>query len=203
MYIGFDYGTANCSVAVMDGGQIRMLPLEQDSPYLPSMLCAPTRDAVSECLHRHWHIPTGSDENQRLLQRAVAANREEDIHVDADSLQFGLQALHSYNRDPQDVYFVKSPKSFLGANGLKEQQIALFEDLVCAMMAHIRRRGEASATAHRAGRHRPSDQLPGSGGDEANAQAQGYWSAPRAAPDCATSRLSSSRSPPDWTLRRP
>ncbi|UCQ25307.1 molecular chaperone [Edwardsiella piscicida] len=174
MYIGFDYGTANCSVAVMDGEQIRMLPLEQDSPYLPSMLCAPTRDAVSECLHRHWHIPTGSDENQRLLQRAVAANREEDIHVDADSLQFSLQALHSYNRDPQDVYFVKSPKSFLGANGLKEQQIALFEDLVCAMMAHIRRRGEAAL-------QRPIDQavigrpvnFQGSGGDDANAQAQG------------------------------
>ncbi len=31
----------------------------------------------------------------------------------------------------------KSPKSFLGTSGLKPQQVALFEDLVC-MMLHIR-----------------------------------------------------------------
>ncbi|AKH89764.1 molecular chaperone [Edwardsiella tarda] len=174
MYIGFDYGTANCSVAMMVDEQVRMLPLEQDSPYLPSMLCAPSRDAVSECLHLHWQIPTISEENQRLLRRAIAANREEDIRVDAQSLQFGLQALHSYNCDPQEVYFVKSPKSFLGANGLKSQQIALFEDLVCAMMVHIRRQAEATL-------QQPIDQavigrpvnFQGSGGDDANAQAQG------------------------------
>ena len=174
MYIGFDYGTANCSVAMMEDEQVRMLPLEHDSPYLPSMLCAPSRDAVSECLHLHWQIPTASDANQQLLRRAIAANREEDIRVDGQSLQFGLQALHSYNCDPQEVYFVKSPKSFLGAAGLKRQQIALFEDLVCAMMVHIRRQAETAL-------QQPIDQavigrpvnFQGSGGDEANTQALG------------------------------
>ena len=35
------------------------------------------------------------------------------------------------------------PKSFLGATGLNPQQVALFEDLVCAMMLHIRKQAES------------------------------------------------------------
>ncbi len=38
---------------------------------------------------------------------------------------------------------VKSPKSFLGASGLKPQQVALFEDPVCAMMLHIKLQAES------------------------------------------------------------
>ncbi|WP_423731584.1 molecular chaperone [Hafnia paralvei] len=174
MFIGFDYGTANCSVAVMRDDQPELLPLEQDSPYLPSMLCAPTREAVSECLHRHWQVPTGSDENQQLLRRAINFNREEDIPVNSDSIQFGLKALGIYVEDPEEVYFVKSPKSFLGANGLKPQQIAMFEDLVCAMMYHIKRQAESSLNQAitQAVIGRPIN-FQGTGGEEANAQAQG------------------------------
>ncbi|EKA26922.1 putative chaperone, partial [Yersinia enterocolitica subsp. enterocolitica WA-314] len=57
MFIGFDYGTANCSVAVMRDDAPELLVLENNDVYLPSMLCAPTREAVSECLHRHWQGP--------------------------------------------------------------------------------------------------------------------------------------------------
>lgn len=53
MFIGFDYGTANCSVAVMEQGQPRMLALEGENSFIPSTLCAPTREAVSEYLYRH------------------------------------------------------------------------------------------------------------------------------------------------------
>ncbi len=76
--------------------------------------------------------------------------------------------------DPEDVWFVKSPKSFLGATGLKPQQIAFFEDLVCAMMLHIRQQGEAQT-------QQPIDQavigrpvnFQGLGSEDANQQAQG------------------------------
>jgi hypothetical chaperone protein len=61
-----------------------------------------------------------------------------------NSVQFGLASLHQYVEDPEEVYFVKSPKSFLGASGLKPQQVALFEDLVCAMMLHIKLQAKAS-----------------------------------------------------------
>ncbi|WP_114193273.1 molecular chaperone [Edaphovirga cremea] len=174
MFIGFDYGTANCSVAVMRDNNAELLALENDEPYLPSMLCAPTREAVSECLHRHWQVPTGSDENQQLLRRAVSFNREEDIPVSHDSVQFGLQALAHYIDDPEEVYFVKSPKSFLGANGLKPQQIAMFEDLVCAMMFHIKRQAEnvLQQSIAQTVIGRPIN-FQGTGGEEANRQAEG------------------------------
>lgn len=143
MFIGFDYGTANCSVAVMRDGKPQLLKMENDSTLLPSMLCAPTREAVSEWLYRHHDVPADDDETQALLCRAIRYNREEDIDVTAKSVQFGLSSLAQYIDDPEEVWFVKSPKSFLGASGLKPQQVALFEDLVCAMMLHIRQQAQA------------------------------------------------------------
>ena len=81
--------------------------------------------------------------NPALLRRAVSFNREEDIDVTPSSVQFGLSSLGQYIEDPEEVYFVKSPKSFLGASGPKPQQVAMFEDLVCAMMLHIRNQAQS------------------------------------------------------------
>lgn len=174
MFIGFDYGTANCSVAVMENGAPRLLSLENNSPWLPSMLCAPTREAISEWLYRHHQVPTPDAENQALLRRAIAFNREEDIEVTPASVQFGLASLAQYMDDPEEVWFVKSPKSFLGASGLKPQQIALFEDLVCAMMLHIRQTAEKQIgqSIDQAVIGRPIN-FQGLGGEDANQQAQG------------------------------
>ncbi len=174
MYIGFDYGTANCSVAVMENGAPRLLPLENDAVLLPSMISAPTREAISEWLWRHHSVPTPGEENQALLRRAMSFNREEDISVQPNSVQFGLSALRQYMDDPEEVWFVKSPKSFLGANGLKPQQIALFEDLVCSMMLHIRQKAQASVDTAitQAVIGRPIN-FQGLGGEDANRQAQG------------------------------
>ena len=178
MFIGFDYGTANCSVAVMRDGKPQLLKMENDSTLLPAMLCAPTREAVSEWLYRHHDVPADDDETQALLRRAIRYNREEDIDVTAKSVQFGLSSLAQYIDDPEEVWFVKSPKSFLGASGLKPQQVALFEDLVCAMMLHIRQQAQA--------------QLP-----EAITQAR------RSVPDSGTWYSSTSRSRLGWITKPP
>lgn len=174
MFIGFDYGTANCSMAVMRDGQPQLLKMENNSTLLPSMLCAPTREAVSEWLYRHHDVSTTDDETQALLRRAMRYNREEDIEVNANSVQFGLASLGHYIDDPEEVYFVKSPKSFLGASGLKPQQVALFEDLVCAMMLHIRNQAQSQLpeAVTQAVIGRPIN-FQGLGGDDANIQAQG------------------------------
>ena len=174
MFVGFDYGTANCSIAVMQDGKPSLLKMENNSTLLPSMLCAPTREAVSEWLYRHHEVPATGAETQALLRRAVSFNREEDIDVQAASVQFGLSSLRQYVEDPEEVYFVKSPKSFLGASGLKPQQIALFEDLVCAMMLHIRKQAESQLpeVIDQAVIGRPIN-FQGLGGNDANAQAQG------------------------------
>ncbi|HCL5622553.1 TPA: molecular chaperone [Kluyvera ascorbata] len=174
MFIGFDYGTANCSIAVMQDGAPRMLTMENGSTLLPSMLSAPTREAVSEWLYRHHQVPATGDEAQALLRRAMNFNREEDIDVLSNSVQFGLASLKQYITDPEEVYFVKSPKSFLGASGLKPQQVAVFEDLVCSMILHIRQQAQSQLTESldQAVIGRPIN-FQGLGGEEANAQAVG------------------------------
>jgi len=174
VFIGFDYGTANCSIAVMQDGAPRMLMMENGSTLLPSMLSAPTRESVSEWLYRHHQVPASGDETQALLRRAINYNRDEDIDVLSNSVQFGLASLKQYITDPEEVYFVKSPKSFLGANGLKPQQVAVFEDLVCSMMLHIRQQAQSQLQDNldQAVIGRPIN-FQGLGGDEANAQAVG------------------------------
>ncbi|WP_054180257.1 molecular chaperone [Trabulsiella odontotermitis] len=174
MFIGFDYGTANCSVAVMQDDSPRLLTMENGSTLLPSMLCAPTREAVSEWLYRHHDVPLLGDETQALLRRAITFNRDEDIEVLRNSVQFGLASLKQYMDDPEEVWFVKSPKSFLGASGLKPQQVALFEDLVCAMMLHIKQQAQSQLPEEidQAVIGRPIN-FQGLGGEEANQQAQG------------------------------
>lgn len=145
MFIGFDYGTANCSVASMSNGQPQLLTLEGDNFYIPSTLCAPTRESVSEYLFRHFNISPSDVVGEQVLRRAIAFNREESIDLMLGDLAFGQAALDLYLDDPRDVYYVKSPKSFLGASGLHDIQISFFEDLVCAMMANIKQIAETQS----------------------------------------------------------
>ncbi|MGS9149443.1 molecular chaperone, partial [Salmonella enterica subsp. enterica serovar Infantis] len=93
-------------------------------------LCAPTREAVSEWLYRHHDVPATAEETQALLRRAIRYNREDDSEVGAQSVQFGLASLAHSIDDPQEVWFVQSPTSFLGASGLKPQPVARCEELV-------------------------------------------------------------------------
>ncbi|CAK9885369.1 MAG: hypothetical protein XXXJIFNMEKO3_01767 [Candidatus Erwinia impunctatus] len=83
MFIGFDYGTANCSVAIMENGEPKSLFLEKKSPLLPSMLSAPTREVISEWLFKHQNIPFPEQAHQLALRRACSLNQQEDITVTA------------------------------------------------------------------------------------------------------------------------
>ncbi|HEF8773228.1 molecular chaperone [Providencia manganoxydans] len=173
MFIGFDYGTSNCAVAIMVQGKPTLLPLEGHSTYIPSTLCAPTRESVSEHLFRHLNIAPSDVVGEQILRRSIAYNREEGIELVPEDIVFGQAALDLYLKDPRDVYYVKSPKSFLGASGLHEVQISFFEDLVCAMMANIKH------TAEQQLQHTITDTVigrpinfHGRGGDLANQQAE-------------------------------
>ncbi len=172
MFVGFDYGTASCAMAHMVNGVPQLINLEGESRFIPSTLCAPTREAVSEYLFKHWNIKPSSRIGEQLLHQAIAFNRAEDIRVDAQSLLFGQAALDLYMEDPEEVYYVKSPKSFLGVTGLQEVQIALFENLVCAMMCNIKHQAEKSLQQEitQTVIGRPVN-FQGNKGDEANRQA--------------------------------
>ncbi|MDR9825809.1 molecular chaperone [Vibrio sp. FNV 38] len=174
MAIGFDYGTANCSVAQFVDGTVHSVPLVGQNCYVPSTLCAPNSESVSEYLFRCCNIKPSDTVGEGLLRRAIKVNDEEGLDVHVDDIKFGHEALDLYLEDPKDVYYVKSPKSFLGAMGLREMQLSFFEDLVCAMMNNIKTRTELNLGEEvtQAVIGRPVNFL-GRGGDKSNIQAEG------------------------------
>ncbi|WP_261875590.1 molecular chaperone [Vibrio rarus] len=173
MAIGFDYGTANCSVAHIRDNQAIQIPLANGEKYISSTLCAPTSESVSEYLFRNKNILPITDTGKAILKRAIRTNLEEGIDVLEEEVLFGQPALDLYLQDPKDVYYIKSPKSFLGARGLKDVQLAFFEDLVCAMMENVKSQAEATLQQdlHDTVIGRPVNFL-GRGGEESNQQAQ-------------------------------
>lgn len=173
MFIGFDYGTANCSVARMIDGNPELLPIDGDSHYMLSALSAPTRESVSEHLFKHHGIKPSDKVGEQVLRRAINLNREEDLSIYPEDIAFGQTALDRYLEDPSELYYVKSPKSFLGASGLHDVQISFFEDLVCAMMSNIKHNAESytQQSIVDAVIGRPVN-FHGIGGERANAQAE-------------------------------
>ncbi len=144
MAIGFDFGTATCSVAHIVNNEVHGIPLNDDELFIASTLCATNREAVSEYLYRHLNILPVGPVSEGLLRSSINTNKYEGIDVLADDVRFGKQATDLYLEDPIEYYYVKSPKSFLGMLGLDEIRYAIFEDIVCAMMANVKQRVEAS-----------------------------------------------------------
>ncbi|MPW36163.1 molecular chaperone [Vibrio sp. B1Z05] len=173
MAIGFDYGTANCSVAHIIDNQAVHIPLDNNQKYISSTLCAPTSESISEYLFRRKNIRPITEHGEAILKRAIRSNLEEGIDVMEEDILFGQAALDLYLQEPKDVYYIKSPKSFLGAHGLKEVQLAFFEDLVCAMMENIKSQAETSLERSITDTviGRPVNFL-GRGGEKSNQQAQ-------------------------------
>lgn len=145
--IGFDYGTSNCAVGVMQNNVPSILNLNEHGKYVSSTLYSPSRDVIVNWLHRHL-----TDEEQlsfqlkrkSQLQKGKNVLRELSLDGISPDLFFGKHALNAYLADPEEGYYIKSPKSFLGASGLYPQQVELFEDIVAAMMANIKNLTEKS-----------------------------------------------------------
>jgi hypothetical chaperone protein len=148
--IGFDYGTSNCAVGVMNNGKPEILSLGDHGRFIPSTLYAPNRDIITHWLYRN--LPenqkvTFKSERGLSLQKGQNALRELTLDGIPAELSFGKAALDQYLTDPEEGYYIKSPKSFLGASGLVPQQIHLFEDIVAAMMSNIKQLAENAKQA--------------------------------------------------------
>lgn len=143
--IGFDYGTSNCAAAAMDNGQPKLITLGEHGRYMPSTLYAPSRDIISYSLAQQLSGTAQSKfQQERHTQinkgvRAMSELKEDEIPT---HLSFGEDALSRYLEDPEEGYYLKSPKSFLGASGLLPPQIALFEDIVASMMLEVKQQSE-------------------------------------------------------------
>ncbi len=126
MFAGFDYGTSHCSLGVMEAGRVRLVPLEGDATLIASTLYAPKsgRD-----LDRTFEL--GDNVGLDMSTRSF------------DALRFGADALECYLDEPTTGFFVRSPKSFLGAPGLNELVKERFVGIVAAMMANVKRLAES------------------------------------------------------------
>jgi len=146
MFAGFDYGTSNCAIGVIRDEAVQLLPISNGQPFMPSALYALEREFICESVARD--LPNATDRESYIHLRknglALARNtrREYGIQPDEQSLFFGQEAFDQYMSMPEEGYFVKSPKSFLGASGLREEFVYFFEDLVTAMMQTVKRRAE-------------------------------------------------------------
>ncbi len=149
MICGFDYGTSNCAMGVMENDAVRLLAVDDDKSFMPSALYALGRELI--CEQVGLSLPSGTRRNEFValrrgpLQMAQRARRELDVRTDETVMFVGQQAFSHYFSDPEEGYFVKSPKSYLGASGLRPEFVHFFEDIVTAMMQTVKQRAEQSA----------------------------------------------------------
>ena len=148
MITGFDYGTSNCAMGVFnpDHQDVELVELDQGKAFMPSTLYALHRDLICEQAAQGISNPTIKQDfiqsRSAQLQKSRIARHEEGFAPDEQVLYFGREAFEEYLALPNEGYFVKSPKSFLGASGLRQASIHFFEDIVTAMMMGVKNRAE-------------------------------------------------------------
>jgi len=156
MFSGFDYGTSNCAMGIINPNsttpsKVQLLALEQGKAFMPSTLYALERELI--CEQVALNIPSTELKQDFLnlrsnaLAQARRIRQQESLDSSEQSLFFGRGAFEEYYDFPEEGYFVKSPKSFLGASGLRPEQVFFFEDIVTAMMQNVKQQAEKSAAA--------------------------------------------------------
>jgi hypothetical chaperone protein len=152
MFSGFDYGTSNCAMGIITPtSNVQLLALEQGKAFMPSTLYALERELICEqvgLLIQPTDIKqTFLNVRANSLAQARRIRQQEGLDPSEQSLFFGRAAFAEYYEFPEEGYFVKSPKSFLGSSGLRPEQVCFFEDIVTAMMQNVKAQAEKSAAA--------------------------------------------------------
>jgi hypothetical chaperone protein len=156
MFSGFDYGTSNCAMGIISpnstsSSNVQLLALEQGKAFMPSTLYALERELICEQVGISIQATDIKQDFLTLrsnsLLQARRIRQQEGLDPSEQSLFFGRAAFEEYYEFPEEGYFVKSPKSFLGASGLRPEQVFFFEDIVTAMMQNVKAQAEKSATA--------------------------------------------------------
>lgn len=141
-FAGFDFGTSNCALGLFHGSAPELINLPEHGSYMSSTLFAPQREVITGWLYQKLKSMGIESAYERArgsaISRSINALNEAILDGYDSELQFGQHAFNAYLDDPLDCYYVKSPKSFLGATGLTERHQQQFEDIVAAMMAHLR-----------------------------------------------------------------
>lgn len=149
MFSGFDFGTSNCAMGIMNKDrEVQLLPIDQGKAFMPSTLYALDRDLICESAALMMTDNTLQErymaQRTEQLAKARRVRSREDITTNEASVFVGQEAYEQYLNFPSEGYFVKSIKSFLGSSGLHVKAVELFEDIVTAMMLNIKQRAELS-----------------------------------------------------------
>lgn len=146
MITGFDYGTSNCAIGVINSSKVQLVDLEQGKAFMPSTLYALDRELISEYVGLNIIDESIKQDfiglRKLQLTRASSVRHHEGFSVDEQTVYFGREAFDEYLAMPSEGYFVKSPKSFLGASGLRPESVQFFEDIVTAMMMGVKKKAE-------------------------------------------------------------
>lgn len=89
MFVGFDYGSANCAMGVMDKNEVRLLPLAVGSHYLTSTLYALDKELIVEAVYQQMPAALRADYakvRSAQLARARHARRELDLGSDEQTV---------------------------------------------------------------------------------------------------------------------
>ncbi|MCZ2721014.1 molecular chaperone [Marinomonas sp. 15G1-11] len=151
MITGLDYGTSNCALSARQQNatgdtRIALVPLENGKHFLPSTLYALERELIVESVAQNIQNKDAQQDfitsRRNQLTQANRVRVTHDIAASEQALFFGKEAFSHYLEQPDEGYFVKSPKSFLGSSGFRPQFIEFFEDIVTAMMQNIKHKAE-------------------------------------------------------------
>ena len=165
-------------MGVLNEERVQLIPLEQGKHYLPSTLythhSALVVDFVAQHLQGSEHEHGYKTARQPLLNTLARIKSDLDLQAGDETLFIGREAISEYVQFPEEGYFVKSPKSFFGATGLKQGQINFFEDIATAMILKIKQRAESSLgyTLSQTVIGRPVN-FQAVGGEQSNQQAVG------------------------------
>lgn len=146
--LAIDFGTSNCTAFIARKDAVVPVPLDGTDVVMPSAVFSP-----------------------RSSDRAQQDQSFFTLLKDARTMLFGHPALEAYIEDPLGGVLVRSPKSFLGSD-IAPEHMRAFEDVVVAMLRHIKARAEAvhGAKLDRVLLGRPV-RYHGTRGEEGNTQA--------------------------------
>lgn len=171
MYAGLDFGTSNCLIGIMENQQPTLVPLNNGNNRLPSALfiqneiMSPAALSNADIAARVELIKQAqsrdSDSTKALSQEAMvsvaryqlkqehrqtapisktATSMLEALAGNGDII-FGEEAELSHIARPESGFYMKSPKSFLGAD-INSTQQAVFTTIVEKMLAFIKQEVE-------------------------------------------------------------
>ncbi len=152
MFSGFDFGTSNCAVGVMQEregeSKVQLLDINNGQAFMPSALYARRRELICESAALLMQDKSSQDDYMKCrsgqLEAARRVRRQEDIRSGEQTVFVGQEAFDQYLGSPGEGYFVKSVKSFLGGSGLPLAAVQFFEDIVTTMMLTVKQRSEQS-----------------------------------------------------------